>query len=159
MVWKEEDLQSYLYHRLLVIEPSLNGRIHREFPIATSLDKREWAGMVDLAITERSSKDFRARDVKIDSAIELKFPRHWKTGLSRKNLNLFERNCKTDVKKLTTKAVNFKADTKKYFFALRRTTTPQIDEVRRIFRGIKWKDVEYSYIEYYVDGSPCQTIP
>ncbi|MCK4444156.1 MAG: hypothetical protein KAW09_06410 [Thermoplasmata archaeon] len=158
VVWKEESLQSYLYHRLLVHEPRLKRRLHREFPIANSLKKRDWAGMVDLAITEESSQNFRMTDVKIDCAIEMKFPRHWKTGVSRWNLNKFERDCRGDVRKLSARAENFKDDTKKYFFALRLTTARQVDDVRNIFKKIEWNDIEHSYIECYVDGSECEIL-
>ncbi len=153
VVWKEEDLQSYLYHRLLVHEPSLKKRLHREFPVARSFKNRDWAGMLDLAITEDSNRDFRTSDVKVDCAIELKFMRHWRTGLSPKSLVSFEKECKKDVGKLRTRAVNFKDDTKKYFFALRLTSIRQIDEVRRIFKGIDWGGTEHSYMESYTDRS------
>ena len=36
VVWKEEDLQSYLYHQLLVCEPKLKKRLHREFAVIIS---------------------------------------------------------------------------------------------------------------------------
>lgn len=152
-VWKEEDLQSYLYHRLLVLEPRLKKRLHREFPVVRSSRNRYWAGMIDLAITEESGDNFRVSDVKVEYAIELKFMRHWKTGLSPKSLARFEKECRKDVGKLNTKAENFKDDTRKYFFALRLTSVHQTDEVRRLFKGIDWGGVEYSYIECYADGS------
>ena len=153
VVWKEEDLQSYLYHRLLVHEPELKKKLHREFPVVRSFRNRDWTGMLDLAITEECNHDFRVSDVKVDYAIELKFMRHWRTGLSPKSLVGFEKECKKDVEKLRTRAVNFKDGTKKYFFALRLTSIRQINEVRRIFKGIDWDGVEHSYIESYADDS------
>jgi len=118
VVWKEEDLQSYLYHRLLFIEPGLKKRLHREYPVIKQYNPRDWAGMLDLAITEESNKDFCVKDVNIDCAIELKFMRNWRTGSSPKSLTGFEKQCIKDATTLTTKeAKNFKEDTKKYFLA------------------------------------------
>lgn len=153
VVWKEEDLQSYLYHRLLIHEPRLKKRLHREFPVIRSFENRDWAGMLDLAITEESSSNFRVSDVRVECAIELKFLRAWRTGSSPRSLVRFKEECKKDVEKLRTRAVNFKDDTKKYFFALRRTSIRQIDEVRRIFEKIEWGGVEHSYIESRADQS------
>jgi len=164
VVWKEEDLQSYLYHQILVQEQKLvheeelMKRLHREFPVIVSYAPRKWAGMLDLAITDESPKNFSLKDVKIDYAIELKFARYWRTGLSPKSLVLFEKECQKDCRKLLTKSLNFKEETKKYFFAFRLTDTPQIAEIKRIFNKIKWMETEYHYIECYTDRSECEVI-
>ncbi|MCG2826840.1 MAG: hypothetical protein L6265_09640 [Thermoplasmatales archaeon] len=158
VVWKEEDLQSYLYHCLLVIEPKLKKRLHREYPVIKQFKPRDWAGMLDLAITEEYDKKFCVEDVKIDCAIELKFMRNWRTGSSPKSPTGFEKQCIKDAGKLTTKAKNFKEDTKKYFWAFRLINTPQIDAVQKILKRIKWNDIEWSYIECYADGSEYEII-
>jgi len=158
VVWKEEDLQSYLYHRLLVIEPKLKERLHREIPVIISSSPRDWAGMLDLAITEKSNNNFCVEDVRIDCAIELKFVRYWKTGLSPKSLSGFEKECIKDINKLQANARNFKKETMKYFLAFRLTETPQIDEVRKIFEKIDWNGIQYDYIECYADGSECKIL-
>lgn len=149
VIWKEEDLQSFLYHRILVHEPNLKKRLHREFPVIVSHSPRNWAGMLDLAITEESSNNFSLRDVKIDCAIELKFVRDWRTGLSSKSLVKFESECRKDCYKLLTNALNFKDETKKYFFAFRLPRSPQVEEVKTIFDTIAWDEIEYHYVEYY----------
>ncbi|MCK4456297.1 MAG: hypothetical protein KAW39_01000 [Thermoplasmata archaeon] len=158
VVWKEEDLQSYLYHRLLIYEPRLKKRLHREFPVVRSFKNRDWAGMLDLAITEESNSNFRVLDVKVEYAIELKFLRNWETGSSPRSLAKFEKECREDVGKLRTRAVNFNDDTKKYFFALRLTDVRQTHEVRRIFEEMDWGGIEHGYIECYTDGSESQVL-
>ena len=157
VVWKEEDLQSHLYHQLLVCEPKLKKRLHREFPVIISSKPRKW-GMLDLAITDESSKHFCLEDVKIDYAIELKFPRSWETGLSPTSLKGFEKESKKDCKKMLSTAINFKEETKKYFWAFRLTKATQIKEIRKIFQKIKWDGIEHNYIECYTNGSECQII-
>lgn len=157
IVSKEEDLQSYLYHRILVHEPELKKRLHREFPVLDMNSK--WVGKLDLAITDESSENFKYEKVKIDCAIELKFLRDWRTGLSSNNLKKFEVECDKDRKKLLTKdALNFKDDTKKYFFALRLSNSLQIADVKKIFDRLKWNEIEYHYIECYEDGYECNII-
>ena len=158
VVWKEEDLQSHLYHQILVCEPELKKRLHREFPVIIPSKPRKWAGMLDLAITDESSKHFCLEDVKIGYAIELKFMRDWKTGLSPTSLKGFEKECKKDCKKLLSIAVNFNEGTKKYFWAFRLTKASQIKEIKKIFQKIKWNRIEHNYIECYTDGSECQII-
>jgi len=133
VVWKEEDLQSCLYHQILVCKPELKKRLHREFPVIISLKPREWAGMLDLAITAESSKHFCVKDVKIGYAVELKFIREWETGLSPTSLKGFEKECKKDSEKILSTAVNFNEETKKYFWAFRLTKASQINEIKKIF--------------------------
>ena len=142
-------MQSFLYHRLLVLEPNLKNRLHREFPVIVSHSPRNWVGMLDLAITDECSNNFSLLDVKIDYAIELKFVRDWKTGLSPKSLAKFESECRKDCNKLLTHAINFKDETKKYFYSFRLPQSAQIEDVKNIFDTIAWNGIESHYVECY----------
>ena len=93
IIWKEEDLQSYLFHLLLKKKPSLFTRTHREYPIVIQKQPRDWRGMLDIAIVEEFEQDFNLKDVKIVFAIELKFMRDYRTGKSPKGLKGFEKEC------------------------------------------------------------------
>ncbi len=74
--WKEEDLQSYLYHLLLMRLPDAIKIVHREYPLLEKLTSPwgEPIGKVDLAILEPVSDEFNVATWKIRHAIELKFP-------------------------------------------------------------------------------------
>jgi len=148
IVWKEEDLQSYLFYLLLKKDHSLFPRIHREFPIVIQWKPREWRGMLDLAILGKFKGDFNLKNVKIDYAIELKFMRDYRTGKSPKSLKSFENQCIRDRDKLLSDdALNFYDRTKKYFWAFRYVDEPQIDKVNELMNGIDWGNVIWQYTE------------
>ncbi|MEM2870708.1 MAG: hypothetical protein QW379_09905 [Thermoplasmata archaeon] len=151
VVWKEEDLQGFLFHSILDVEPLLIKRLHREFPIVLSYKPRNWAGLLDLAIINDFDGNINVNEVKIDYAIELKFMRHWKTGLSPKSLRGFKKECEKDLKKLQSNAINFHAGTKKFFWAFRITDISQEIDVDKIFAEIEWNDIEHQYFESLIE--------
>ena len=157
-VWKEEDLQSYLFYLLLKKDHSLFPRIHREFPIVIQWKPREWKGMLDLAIVGKYKEDFHLKNVKVDYAIELKFMREYQSARSEMSLVKFKDECNKDKDKLLSDALNFHDKTKKYFWAFRYVDKPQIDEVNELMNGIEWGNVIWQYTESYTDGSGCKTI-
>ncbi|MEA2032646.1 MAG: hypothetical protein U9N41_03565 [Euryarchaeota archaeon] len=158
MIWKEEDLQSYLYHLLLIRDKDLRFRVHREYPIIFSWMPRNWAGYLDIAIVNDTKNGFRLQDARITHAIELKFLRDWKTGRSPRSLKKFENECERDCSKLLSKGINFNPDSRKYFWAFRYVEESQISDVRKIMESINWKDIEWIYVESYTDGSPYKTL-
>ena len=148
IVWKEEDIQSYLFYLLLEKDRSLFPRVHREFPIVIQWKPRKWRGMLDIAIVEKSKEDFNLKNVMIDYAIELKFIRDYRTGKSPKSLKSFEKECIRDRNKsLSDEVLNFHDKTKKYFWAFRYIGKPQIDEVNELMNGIEWGNVIWQYTE------------
>ena len=148
IIWKEEDLQSYLFHLLLKKEHSLFTRTHREYPIVIQRKPRDWKGMLDIAIVEKPEGDFNLKNVKIDYAIELKFMRDYRTGKSPKSLKSFENQCIRDKDKLLSDdALNFHDKTKKYFWAFRYVDKPQKQEVDKLMNGIEWGNVIWQYTE------------
>lgn len=82
--WKEEDLQSYLYHALMkrIDEEKAVRRVHREYPMLYNEEEQEKQtisarrfGKLDLAILKQQRKEVSIYEEKIEHVIEMKFPK------------------------------------------------------------------------------------
>jgi hypothetical protein len=171
--WKEEDLQSYLYHLLLTKLPSAIEpletlkRVHREYPLIVSEKSRIWSGVVDIAILEPFKNEFKFFDSScaIRDAIELKFLRDYRTGFSSGSDAEFKKAFERDHKKLMREdIINFSGNSQKhllFFRKIRKIDKSKIpipfDSVKKMLENgkeINIEGVQFSYIEVYKDGIP-----
>ncbi|MBA7612836.1 hypothetical protein ES703_20077 [subsurface metagenome] len=160
--WKEEDLQSYLYHLLLKRLPDAIEIIHREYPlIIREKPRRKWAGVVDVAILEPLESDFNffGPSHMIRDAIELKFLRNYRTGFSSGSYKEFINGFKRDRKKLMKEGIkNFRRNSHKHLLFFRKIDKSKIsssfDSVRNFMKKEEEKNIkglQFSYIEVYMD--------
>ncbi len=186
-IWKEEDVQSYLFHLLLGLEPFRSeidrGRlsIHREYftkshyrrgkggsveKLATGTNKQR--GMFDLVVIHPENAGYSAEHPVLH-AIEIKYPREFLSGFSRVWLEDLTGEIYADYLKLTDPENGIGSKENRHLICIlgRERLPRQLsleDVIRPIedhpdFRGqIDLRDLRFSLIVFDSRGKPLGPI-